>query len=81
MSRTHKRRSIWFVSFVWFVWFLSAIEPNEPNKLNEPDRPPLSSGWLRLCGIGDFGLGLKRDEFGGGCDTPYIEEDGDEHVA
>src|SRR5262245_24821501 len=42
---------------------------------------PPSSGWLRLRGIGDFGFGLKRDWFGRGCDTPYIEEDGDQHVA
>ncbi len=79
MSRTHKRRSIWFV---WSVLLAgSENQPHQPNEPDRPDRPSLSSGWLGLCGIGDFGLGLRRDEFGGGCDTPYIEEDGDEHVA
>jgi hypothetical protein len=31
--------------------------------------------------IDGFGLRLKRDWFGGGCDMPYIEEKGDQHVA
>lgn len=59
-------------------WPGRANQPDEPKR---PDRPSLSSGWLGLCGIRDFGLGLKRDEFGLGCDTPDVEEDGDQHVA
>jgi hypothetical protein len=41
---------------------------------------PARSGYLWLRGRSDFGLGLKRDWFSLGSDTPYIEEDGDEHV-
>ncbi|MDE3043032.1 MAG: hypothetical protein KGJ82_21010 [Nitrospirota bacterium] len=76
-----------FVWLVWFVLFVSCIEPKKPDKQEkpnepeEPKKPALSSGCLWLNGIGGFGLVLHRARFGGGCDRPCIEEDGDQHVA
>ena len=72
-KRATEDRSVWLAG--------PENPPDEPKRLDRPERPSLSSGWLGLCGIGDFGLGLKRDWFSLGRDAPYIEEDGDEHVA
>ena len=57
---------------------MASKSTNDPNK---PDKPARSLRWRRLRGIGDFGLGLKRDWFSLGSGTPHIEEDGDQHVA
>jgi hypothetical protein len=71
------------VCLVYSVCLVGRVgEPIGGTKETErPDKPLLSSGWLGLCGIGDFGLGLKGDWFSLGRDAPYIEEDGYQHVA
>jgi hypothetical protein len=67
------------VCLVYLVGYVCLVGQN--GKPKKPDEPARSSRYLWLSRRSAVRFVLNRARFGGRCDTPYIEEDGDQHVA